>query len=294
MTTELTNDLNIRAFIVCVDFADLLSITLPYNLQHFSEVTIVTSDTDHDTEKYLRHIWTYDPNAKKRVNCYSTNSFYADGADFNKWRALEEGLDRAGRKGWICLMDVDILWPQDALRGWIPSIGHIYTPFRRMWSEFPHNTFTARFTDTVCTVQGVNGKRSSEIRLPGEELWTEFPLHRQQTEFAGYSQIFHGDDLHLNPPPWHQTNWRHAGGADSFFQALWPAGCKIRPPFECLHLGPAGVNWCGRTLPSVDKDIPPKEYMTRLQKVREYIMGRRDKTRRASGDPYSHERIDTD
>ena len=38
--------------------------------------------------------------------------FYADGAAFNKWKALELALDSYGRRGWLCVMDADVIWPQ--------------------------------------------------------------------------------------------------------------------------------------------------------------------------------------
>src|SRR5205085_1870944 len=87
----------------------------------------------------------------------------------------------------------------------------------------------------------------SDIRpYPPESLWHQFPIHRNVSEHAGYSQIFHLKDTHLPRPPWHDINWVHAGGADSFFQQLWPKENKVRPTFSVLHIGDAGLNWMGR------------------------------------------------
>lgn len=214
-----------RAIMTCVDYSDLLSVTLPYNRHHFKEVWVVTCTRDTATQDIaLQHC------AKLHI----TDAFYDDGASFNKWKALEQGLDAMGRRGWLCIMDADVLWPTrvqanaqyETVKWWIPNrptmqqdCGQLCTPLRRMCPD--------------------------EMFVP-EADWSKFPLHRNMNEHAGYSQVFHADDPALSGcTTWHELNWRHAGGADSFFQARWPKELKLRPPFECLHLGPAGTNWCG-------------------------------------------------
>jgi hypothetical protein len=233
----------LRAILVSVDYADLLAITLPYNRHHFSEVMVVTSFTD-----------TASAAVAEANNCkvYKTNSFYTDGATFNKFRAMEEGLDAFGRYGWMCIMDADVLWPKHIdwsfLKDNCMQSGDyfLYTPLRRMCEE---------------------------THVPHEPYWRSYPLHPQQIEWAGYTQIFHADDPHLPAAPWHQTNWKHAGGADSFFQQLWPASHKLRPPFECLHLGPAGMNWAGRVTPFTDGTQHP-DAQHRLNTLRNFMRTR--------------------
>jgi len=227
-----------NAILVSVDYADYLSLTLPYNRHHFERVVVVTSPDDPLTPQVARANW---------AEVYQTDAFYAGGARFNKWKALEEGLDVLGREGWICIMDADVLWPRCVSLDL--EEGHLYTPLRRM------------------------AKAPSE-GLPDESTWANYPLHRQQLEWAGYTQIFHGSDRRLGNPPWHQTNWRHAGGADSFFQLKWPDRRKLRPSFEVLHLGESGKNWCGRATSYLDGSHPPNA-SEKIQEVRQFIRGRR-------------------
>lgn len=228
----------LKAILVSVDYADLLAITLPYNRHHFDSVMVVTTPTDKAT---------IDLAAKYKCWTHCTNAFYDNGAKFNKWKALEEALDVYGREGWMCIMDADVLWPRD-----IPSYerveGNLYTPLRRMFLNV-------------------------ELPIPPEDRWVDSPLHKQQAEFAGYTQIFHASDMHLGNAPWHEINWKHAGGADSFFQAKWPAANKIRPPFEVLHLGYAGTNWCGRASKRTDGTIP-KETSERIRSLKSFVRGR--------------------
>lgn len=242
-----------RAIMVCVDYSDILSITLPYNRHHFEEMCIVGTPDDHVTRQLAsRHQCVY----------FGTNAFYDDGADFNKWKALELGLDSFGRSGWLALLDADVLWP--AFAEFLELItGNLYTPRRRMMTDL------------------------GLMYLATEEAtWNRWPLHRNDAEFAGYSQIFHADDPALGPPPWHEIDWMHGGGADSMFQRKWPPAKKIRTDWEVLHIGQAGANWCGRATTRLDGTVP-EHAAERLVKLRKYVRSRRH----GSADPYAAERI---
>lgn len=266
-----------NAIMVAVDYTDLASITIPYNRHHFDKVYVVTAwkgvnKNEHDDA--LGKICY-----ENRCELYYTDSFYTDGAIFNKWRALEEGLDHFHLRlpGWLCIMDADVLWPK-SLDFSIPegdgsliyrngierralSIGNLYSPLRHMWNEWPM----------------YNGEKGWQRDCPiTEEEWKLFPIHRNTAEWAGYSQIFHTSDPVLGPAPWHQVDWLHAGGADSAFQAKWAPQNKVRPPFECLHLGPAGKNWYGRATPFADGTLS-KDSSKKLEMVDQIWSGRAGK-----------------
>ena len=250
---------DIRAILVCVDYADLLSHTLPYNRHHFKQVMVVTSTKDEETKQVAR---------ENGCDLFETDAFYDDGAKFNKWKALEQGLDALGRSGWICIMDADVLWPKmvDAPH-WLLQ-GYLYTPLRRMLTQ-PSQLRTL-----------------AEMGPPPESLWHIFPQHPQQREWAGYTQLFHANDPCLPAAPWHQIDWRTAGGADSFFQDRWPTALKKRPPFEVLHIGDAGVNWAGRVSPYLDGSIDPSAG-DRSRELRDMLRKRGTDPR----DRFKHEKI---
>lgn len=209
-----------RAILVSVDYGDLLAITLPYNRHHFTDILVVTTPNDGETLAVA---------LENGCQVYATDCFYDDGALYNKWKALEKGLDELGREGLICILDADILWPRE-----IPKIdyqrGCLYTPPRRL-----HVDVTKP--------------------VPVESRWNCQPLFNDK-EWAGYSQIFWAEDEHLPKPPWHEQDWLHGGGADSRFQSLWPASQRLRPGFTVLHLGSPGANWAGRVGQRVDGSIP--------------------------------------
>lgn len=240
-----------RAILVSVDYADLLGLCLPYNLHHFDEVWVVTSPRDEASQRVaMRH----------GANLVLTDLFYANGATFNKWAALEHGLDCMGRMGWITIMDADVVWPTEIpkFEAWLKP-GCLYTPERYMAPLLPE--------------------------IPEERTWSRFPRHRNR-EFAGWTQIFHADDPRLGKAPWHETNWKHAGGADSFFQRKWPEANKVRPPFEVLHLGEAGVNWCGRATSYLD-GTTPEGAEEKIQTLKRFRASRR----RGVPDPYAGEKF---
>lgn len=270
----------LRAFMVCVDYSDLLALTLPYNVSHFKEVNIITSSKDKPNVMGVLDSMSIPSGTD--IGIYETNAFYKDGAVFNKWRALEEGLDSFGRDGWICLMDADVLWPKglkvgekgenleivagDGYKPFTVEPGYLCSPLRRMYEDL---------------------SKVREKGVPLERDWSLCPIHRNVGEWAGYTQIFHSSDPVLEITPWHEIDFISAGTADSFFQMKWSSIRKVRPPFEVLHLGPAGENWLGRATPYLDGSIP-KEANDRKKKLREMLIKRRQNVR---GDKFAGERI---
>lgn len=215
------NSADLRAIVVNVDYSDYFAITMPYNRHHFSEVWVVTTPEDHEAIALAE---------QNDCSVYLTKAFYEDGASFNKYLALERGFEAMGRHGWLVILDADVLWPQ-VLPETPLQVGKLYVPWRRMLKD-------------------VSGG------IPPEDFWAMLPRHVNRRDFVGYSQIFHGADPHLGPAPWHETNWRHAGGGDHFFQAKWPLKSKVRPGWEVLHLGEAEANWFGRASAYVDGQQP--------------------------------------
>jgi hypothetical protein len=235
------------AVITAVDYLDEISATLPYNRHHFSEVVIVTN-------------WSCGgPLFKIAEECnartVTTNAFYERGASFNKYAAVEQALAvlRAEGKlsGAISVMDADIFIPKGAKIDPVP--GCLYTPYRRMCPTVPP-------PDDV----------------PPEHNWANFPRHRLESEWSGYMHVFHADDPLLGSPPWYNTSWVHAGGADSWFSQKWPLRLCIRPDWECLHVGTPATNWYGRVTPDLT-GREPEQATTRKEALVSAMRRRRQK-----------------
>lgn len=230
--------MELRAILCCVDYADILALSLPWNRKHFSEVWVITTPDDSRTREIC------DQNAAYAL---VTDLFHESGQDhFNKWRALEHGFDVMGRHGWIVNMDADVFWPSRIALDLKP--GQLCSPLRRMAPLTPN--------------------------VPSEQTWNTWPIHKNINEWAGYTQIFHADDPALGVAPWHETNWIHCGGADSFFQQKWTRDKKVRPDWEVLHMGPSGTNWFGRASEYVDGTLP-EDAEEKQRRLRDTIAKRR-------------------
>jgi len=214
------------AVVVCVEFDDLLALSLPRLLRHCGHVRIVTSPADKPTQELIRGYGL----AGYPVSCLQTGAFYERGAAFNKGAAILRCLESVELHGWIALADADTLWPAEICWEFL-EIGNLYTPPRRI--VHPAEDFNEA-TD-----------------------WAAWP-RCEDREFAGYTQIFHaGDPRFRQAAKLYPDNWRHAGGADSLFQDRWPVARKLRPPFEVLHLGTPWANWHGRWEARLDgREIP--------------------------------------
>lgn len=211
-----------RTIVTSVGFADFLALTLPWNKHHWRHLCVLTSPDDTATQEVA---------SQNGALIYATNSFYKDGARFNKFLALEECLDFFGRYGLLCLVDADVFWPRS-----VPFSnyrrGHIYSFKRR------------RLLLDVTRP------------IPPEREWPTLPLDPQVGECLGFTQIFHANDPHLGKAPWHRIDIHHAALGDSYFQAKWSLRDRIWIDQDVLHLGNYANNWLGRVVPHRDGSLP--------------------------------------
>ena len=241
-----------NGLVVCVNFWDLLAITLPRNARFFDEVLVVTTPDDYRTQSV---VGAGPPN----VNVYCTDVFTKNGATFNKGAAVEEGLDVLGREGWLCLFDADIV---------IPSVGSVTirstgsVPWKSGGTWPIQIDSMDDIAEEYLTPEFLYAPRRRNLLDPRQwqkyidpESWTSLP-YSPDFEFGGYFHLFHASDPALGPPPWYATNWRHAGGYDSDFIMHWPREKHLHLPFEVLHLGEDGKNWWGRVAPYLDGTHP--------------------------------------
>jgi hypothetical protein len=248
--------LDTRAILVCVDYHDFLSVTLPFNRHQFQSTLVVTHPRDEITAEVAK---------QNGAEVLLTRVFYENGAVFNKFAAMEQGLDFMGRTGWIAILDADVVFPRN-LKPWPKRIGCLYTPRRRMFPSVPRT---------------VN-------EIPEERRWRQYKYRMPREPFDGYCQIFHASDTVLGRPPWHVTNWSWCAGPDTFFHQKWSERSKIRPPFEVLHLGEPARNWAGRVTSYADGRIP-EDAAKNADMCQVFLRNR--KQRQAGPDKYEMERI---
>jgi hypothetical protein len=240
-----------RAITVSVGYHDFLDITLRAAIPHFESIMVVTDYEDVETMEVIE---------EHGVKYHQTNAFYRDSCKFNKGAALEEGFDSMGREGWMVVMDADIVMPETVEAPKVEA-GNLYCPRRRECRQ-PHENYL------------------------GQKDWSHFPVVGD-LEHAGFFQLFHASDPVLAVRPWYGVQWKHAGGCDSDFQAKWPNNRKLWLPFDVLHLGEHGTNWCGRVTRMMNGDMPEAAEGNRMQMAR--MMARR-----RAGHGYADEWIQED
>jgi len=135
----------LEGVIVCVNYSDFLSHTLPFNKTIFSHLVVVTSPEDEETQKLCEFY---------NVECVITDDFTKNGDPFNKAKGINAGLDKLSKKDWVIHLDADIYLPP-LTRGILERISldekNIYGIDRMMcpnfeeWMEFvssPRQTHT--------------------------------------------------------------------------------------------------------------------------------------------------------
>ena len=242
----------IRAFTVCVEYHDILEKTLPINAKLFDDILVITAPQDFQTIEVC---------ARLGVKVFVTDEFWKHGAQFNKYAAVEQGLNHFGRSGWMCALDADVVFSGRTDR-FNPQIGRFYVPRRRQLDDI-------------------------RADVPEERKWARLPYTDQRMIWSGYCQIFHADDPHCQVVPWFDTHWKTAACADTFFGDRWPERNKFIPGFEVLHIGQPKVNWCGRVTPFADGTVP-QDAEKRAGNLQAYMNFRKGKR---SFDKYDAERI---
>jgi hypothetical protein len=95
--------MNLQVIMVSVNYADFLCHVLEENKNLFNKWVIVTDTKDQKTkelcEKYAKH----------NVICLQTDVFYANGAKFNKFAGINEGLKLIDQDAWTLFLDSDIV-----------------------------------------------------------------------------------------------------------------------------------------------------------------------------------------
>lgn len=212
--------IRIHGITTCVEYDDYLALTLEHNCKFMDACTVVT-----DYATYARVAKIADP--IRHCAVVATNAFTRNGAHFNKGLALEENFDWTLylAEDYILIWDCDILFPSFVAGGLEPNT--LYGPScRRMYEPV-------------------------YLPLPHVNKWRHLPKSRD-LEIAGYFQLFRADS---QPRPWYETDWTHAGGADSMFARRFEHTQRL--DFEVLHLGPRDTNWFGRCSKRLDGQPVP-------------------------------------
>lgn len=241
--------MRIDALTVCVNYADFLRQTLPFNLAHFDRLIVVTDTRDAETAAMCKELG---------VECLRTDSFYAQRAHFAKSAAINLALAKLDPQDWACIFDSDIAFYY-ATRPILDRMSQqseidptcIYGCDRLMvkgwktWAEFGPSLlkFNPHFVPTDHLPVG------GRLAYAAQDGWV--PI--------GYFQLWN---------PRVSGNREYPAGldaaeGDALFAQKWPRLKRVLiPDFVCAHLEsePAsamGKNWRGRK--TIRFEAPPSD-----------------------------------
>ncbi len=222
----------LEAVTVCVDYSDILALTIPYNKSVIDNWVIVTSTADKKTQGLCDY---------HKVKCITTDVFYESEDIFNKGKGINIGFDALNLKGWILHLDADILLPpntkqlleyDDLDEGSIYSVDRIDIIGRDSYIDTIQN-LDKQYSDYVF----VEEKRPISTRMFHNKMGY-CPI--------GYFQLFHNSKL-IPYSERHST----AARSDVLFLNNWTKkDRRLFPGVFVYHLmseiSPMGTNWDGR------------------------------------------------
>ncbi len=92
----------IEVIVTCVNYADFLTVTLPYNRIHFDALRVVTAPEDRATQEVCRF---------HHVQCIVTDEFGSHWGKFRKGFGINAGIAASSKSDWLVQLDADVLLP---------------------------------------------------------------------------------------------------------------------------------------------------------------------------------------
>jgi hypothetical protein len=249
----------IECLTCCVDYADYLAEIEPFVRPVVDRWLIISTPADEETRDFCR---------RRGLECVLTTDFFRNGADFDKARGIDLGLQHLSHRDWVLHLDADCLLPphfreslEDADLD--PACLHTFDRFEVVgWEKWQRLKASGYFQQhsrsahhNVCFPEG----------FPIGARWADTV---QGWCPVGFAQLFHSDAVmwrgirHRRYPTYGHSD---AARTDVQFSLLWPRRQRVLvPEIIVAHLMSertmVGANWRGRTTKrfSVDGGPPPR------------------------------------
>jgi hypothetical protein len=204
--------MRIHGLTVCVRYADFLARGIARWMDGLASLTVVTTPEDVETRSLAE---------AHGARVFATDLFTADGAVFNKGRAMEAARRTMPWSDWILFFDSDVVPPVD-------------------WK--------ARLEQTGLRIGALHGcyrfDASDDVEDRGQ------PRCAHDVPGVGFFQLFHASDPVVQVADGESlidTHWIHGGNYDNRFMDRWRSRqIRVRDvPFRVAHIGER-ENWFGR------------------------------------------------
>lgn len=153
----------IEAIIVCVDYADFLTFTLPQAKAIFNQVVVVTVPSDKQTQTVCQ---------LHQVEWIECADLITNGK-FDRTKAINEGLLWVSKRDWVVYMDADI---------WFPSIIREILVSKKLDTQKIYGIDRLMCPDYKSWMQFL--KRPRAVYQKNELKLTAFPIDNRYSEFG--------------------------------------------------------------------------------------------------------------
>jgi len=215
----------LECIMVCVDYADFLEHTLPYNKHNFDGITIVTTREDNRTIEVAK---------EHSASVVLTDKLYLNGDKFNKGKAINDGIAQMSKKDWILITDADMIMPKnmrEVLNKHILDINCLYGTSRYMCPSY-----------------------QSWLEYAKTGSMRDWTLQKNRLVWGvGFFQLVNANSKKLyGTNNWYGTRWGFAGRSDRAFLRSYPEEMRKRlTDIIPIHLESEvtkmGANWNGRS-----------------------------------------------
>lgn len=226
---------------VCYNYGDFLFHTLPSAKLLFDKVIVVTHPSDTRTQLVCEF---------NDVEYVTTEVFHENGDPFNKGKAINEGLKKLSKQGWVVHFDSDIWFPlkcrkiYDRVLQWKLDPTCIYGVDRMMCDSYAE---WIKFLNSLVPIYHGDVFVNFPFRL-GHRLSNEW---NEGYEPIGYFQMWNPKGSNVW---WYPTEHKDAARGDVQFALRWSKKKRHNlAEWTVIHLdsgkSPMASNWQGRTTP---------------------------------------------
>lgn len=233
--------MKLQAVTVSVNYADFLDVVAQENKKNFDKWIIITDTKDLATKEVCD---------KHGLECIQTDSFYANGAKFNKWAGLNEGLDRVDKDAWCLIIDGDIVLHHLTRRTleklnldstFIYGMDRLDCIGFEAWDHYKESAGILKENWLLHT---------SGLKL-GARLVHHYGMEGENGRFEGWRPLGFFQLMHRSAFDRHPQDSDSADHCDLTFARQWPRDKRMLiPELFAIHLisedGRKGQNWRGR------------------------------------------------
>ena len=226
---------------VSVNYNDILPITLSSIPKDIS-VTVVTTSDDIECQRIC---------VENNVKFVISDRIYEEGADFNKGKAINDGIKSIVNPEWILLLDADIYLKDD------------FVDILKSTNLTPQDLF-------ICKRLIVDNNESFERWKNGEEVG-----RMERAKGYGFFHLFNIKSVRRSPI--FPENYKDASFSDLEFRDSFKS--KKELDTYVIHLGTTNQNWNGRKTESfIEEDFNINEYFDKIYCIN--LDSKKDKWRR--------------